>query len=119
MMAPGLPDIAVHYHIGNPTIVALTLSIYLLAFAVGPLILGPLSEIYGRAWVLHLSNLFFLAFTLGCVFAPNTGSLIAFRFLGASSVGTVIIGETDTCAFIHVSRPWWRCPSVDWRSMHR
>jgi MFS family permease len=85
MMAPGLPAIAAHYHIDNPTVVALTLSIYLLAFAVGPLVLGPLSEIYGRAWVLHFANLFFLAFTLGCAFAPNTSSLIAFRFLGTPS----------------------------------
>ena len=85
MMAPALPNIAAHYHIENPTVVALTLSIYLLAFAVGPLLLGPFSEIYGRAWVLNLSNLFFLAFTIACAFAPNTSSLIAFRFLGMSS----------------------------------
>ena len=37
---------------------------------------------YGRTWVLHISNLFSLAFSLGCAFAPNTGSFIAFRFLG-------------------------------------
>ncbi|KAF8577723.1 multidrug resistance protein 4 [Ramaria rubella] len=99
MMAPGLPDIALHYHIANPTVVALTLSIYLLAFAVGPLLLGPLSELYGRAWVLHFANLFFLAFTLGCAFAPNTAALIAFRFLaglggGAPvSIGGACIGD--------------------------
>jgi len=51
MMAPGLPDIALKYHITNPTILALTLSIFLLSFAIGPLFLAPLSEMYGRAWV--------------------------------------------------------------------
>ncbi|KAF8517948.1 MFS general substrate transporter [Hysterangium stoloniferum] len=99
MMAPALPNIAIHYNITDPTILALTLSVYLLAFAVGPLFLGPMSEVYGRAWILHLSNLFFLAFTIGCAFAPNTGSLIAFRFLaglggGAPvSIGGACIGD--------------------------
>lgn len=51
MMAPALPQIAEHYHITSPTIVAMTLSIFLLSFAIGPLFLGPLSEMYGRTWV--------------------------------------------------------------------
>ena len=51
MMAPGLPDLASKYGITSPTILALTLSIFLLSFAIGPLFLGPLSEMYGRTWV--------------------------------------------------------------------
>ena len=35
MMAPGLPEIATKYGITNPTVVALTLSIFLLAYALG------------------------------------------------------------------------------------
>jgi multidrug resistance protein len=81
MMAPGLPKFAIQYNITNPTIVAMTLSIFLLSFALGPLIFAPLSEIYGRTWVLHISNLFFLAMNLGCAFSPNVGALICFRFL--------------------------------------
>ena len=50
-MAPGLPDIAEHFHIQSETIVAMTLSIFLITFAIGPLFLAPLSEIYGRTWV--------------------------------------------------------------------
>lgn len=51
MMAPGLPDLALKYKITNPTILALTLSIFLLSFAIGPLFMSPLSEMYGRTWV--------------------------------------------------------------------
>lgn len=50
MMAPALPDIAEHLNITNPTLISLTLSIFLVTFAIGPLILAPLSEIYGRTW---------------------------------------------------------------------
>ncbi|TFK19878.1 MFS general substrate transporter [Coprinopsis marcescibilis] len=81
MMAPGLEQIRETYNIANPTIVALTLSIYLISFAFGPLILSPLSEMYGRTWILHISNLFTTAFNLGCAFAPDTGTLLALRFI--------------------------------------
>ena len=35
MMAPGLPEIATKYEITNATVLALTLSIFLLAYALG------------------------------------------------------------------------------------
>lgn len=85
MMAPGLPQIAEHYGITNETITALTLSIFLLTFAIGPLIFGPLSEMYGRTWVYHIANLLFLAFNLGCAFSDTVGILLGFRLLGEDS----------------------------------
>ncbi|KAG6916739.1 hypothetical protein DXG01_005559 [Tephrocybe rancida] len=85
MMAPGLEDVAIKYHIKSTAVKSLTLSIYLLSFALGPLVLAPISEMYGRAWVLNIGNLFSLAFTLGCAFAPNTGALIGFRLLAGFS----------------------------------
>ncbi|KAG2348787.1 MFS general substrate transporter [Suillus weaverae] len=81
IMAPGLLDVAIKFGITDPTVVALTLSIFLLSFAIGPLFAAPLSEVYGRVWVLHLGNLFFIAFNLGCALSPNTASFIVFRFL--------------------------------------
>ncbi|KZT20801.1 MFS general substrate transporter [Neolentinus lepideus HHB14362 ss-1] len=81
VMAPALPEIAVHYGITNATVVAMTLSIFLLSFALGPLFLAPLSEMYGRTWVLHIGNIVFLGLNLGCAFSPTGGALIAFRFL--------------------------------------
>ena len=81
MMAPGLPTIAAKLDITSETILAMTLSIFLLTFAIGPLVMAPLSEIYGRTWVMHISNLMFLAFNLGCAFAPTTSILIGMRLL--------------------------------------
>ncbi|KAG2042966.1 major facilitator superfamily domain-containing protein [Suillus americanus] len=81
IMAPGLPDVALKFGITNPTVIALTLSIFLLSFAIGPLFVAPLSEVYGRVWVLHLGNLFFLAFNLGCALSRDTVSFIVLRFL--------------------------------------
>ncbi|KIJ98787.1 hypothetical protein K443DRAFT_8895 [Laccaria amethystina LaAM-08-1] len=93
MMAPGLPEVAQNYGITNSSILALTLSIFLLSFAIGPLIFAPLSEMYGRTWVLHIANIFTMGFSLGCAFAPTTGALIGFRFLsGLSGSAPIAIG---------------------------
>ncbi|KAK0434636.1 major facilitator superfamily domain-containing protein [Armillaria borealis] len=81
MMAPGLPEIAAKYGVTDTVTTALILSVFLISFAIGPLFMAPMSEMYGRTWVLHIGNIFSLLFNLGCAFAPNTGTLIAFRFL--------------------------------------
>jgi hypothetical protein len=60
MSAPALPLIGRDLGVTNNTELALLISVFVLAYAVGPLFLGPLSEIYGRRIVLQLSNLFFL-----------------------------------------------------------
>ncbi|KAJ6470128.1 multidrug resistance protein 4 [Mycena vitilis] len=79
MMAPGLPGIAEKYHVESETIVSMTLSIFLLTFAIGasPLVFAPLSV---RLWILHIAIISSVPFNLGCAFAPNVGSLIGFRY---------------------------------------
>lgn len=81
MSAPALPQIGQDLGVSDTTVLSLLISIFVLAYAIGPLFLGPLSEIYGRRIVLQLSNLFFLAWNIGCGFATSSGQLIAFRFL--------------------------------------
>ncbi|TVY84239.1 putative efflux pump mfs2 [Lachnellula suecica] len=88
IMAPALPLIAKKLDM-NSAEAAMALSIYLLATAFGPLVIGPLSEIYGRKRVLHASNVWFLVWNIACGFATTKGLLIAARFLagfGASAV---------------------------------
>ncbi|KIM77118.1 hypothetical protein PILCRDRAFT_825659 [Piloderma croceum F 1598] len=92
MMAPGLPEIATHYRITSETITSMTLSIYLLSFALGPLILAPLSEMYGRALVLLFGNVTMVVCNIGCAFSPTVGSLIACRFLAGLGGSAASIG---------------------------
>ncbi|THU82005.1 hypothetical protein K435DRAFT_692423, partial [Dendrothele bispora CBS 962.96] len=91
MLAPGLSKIAEQYGITSTTITALALSIFLLSFAFGPLVLAALSEIYGRTWILHAGALFLIAFSFGCAYAPNTGALLAFQFLGTSPDAVILL----------------------------
>jgi MFS family permease len=88
IMAPALTTIAYELHMSSAESV-MALSIYLLATAFGPLVIGPLSEVYGRSKVLHASNVWFLIWNIVCGFARTKETLIAARFLagfGASSI---------------------------------
>uniref|UniRef100_A0A093V9F7 Putative transporter n=1 Tax=Talaromyces marneffei PM1 TaxID=1077442 RepID=A0A093V9F7_TALMA len=81
MVAPDLTAIAKDLNIANGVELEMTLSIFVLAYSIGPLFLGPLSEIYGRAIVLQLANLFFLVFNIACGVAQTKTQMIVFRFL--------------------------------------
>lgn len=88
MVAPALDALAADLHISSTILLQLTMSIFILAYAVGPLFLGPLSEVFGRTIVLQLANLFFLVFNIGCGFANTTTQMIVCRFfagLGGSA----------------------------------
>ncbi|KAF8823587.1 hypothetical protein HHX47_DHR10000313 [Lentinula edodes] len=99
MVAPATETIAAQFGITNDVLIAMTTSIFVLAYAIGPLILGPLSEIYGRSRVLQAANLFYLVWNLVCGFAQNTTQLLVFRFLaglGGSaplSIGGGVLGD--------------------------
>ncbi|KAF2170470.1 hypothetical protein M409DRAFT_19291 [Zasmidium cellare ATCC 36951] len=102
MVAPALQNISQDLGITNDVLTQMTLSIFVLAFAFGPLLLGPLSEVFGRVPVLQLANMFFLVWNLACGFAQNAGELIAFRFLagiGGSAplaIGAGVLGDCFT-----------------------
>ncbi|KAI8954310.1 major facilitator superfamily domain-containing protein [Xylaria longipes] len=81
LVAPALESIGDELHITQDFEKNLTLSIFILAYAIGPLVWGPLSELYGRVIVLQLVNLIYLFFNLGCGLARTKEQLIAFRFL--------------------------------------
>ncbi|KAF1364830.1 MFS general substrate transporter [Lizonia empirigonia] len=99
IFAPGIPFVNADFHNTSQLLGSFAVSVYVLGFAVGPLFLSPLSEIYGRCIILNISNVFFCAFTLGCALAPNLGGLIGMRFLagvGGSAcltIGTGVIAD--------------------------
>ncbi|EKG16668.1 Major facilitator superfamily [Macrophomina phaseolina MS6] len=69
-------------------------AVFVLGFAFGPLLLAPLSEIYGRNPIYHVCNVLFTVFSAGCALSKNMGMLIAFRFLsGLAGVAVVTCGS--------------------------
>lgn len=58
------------------------------AHAIGPIFFGPTSEFYSQVRSLQVSNLWYLAWNLGCGFATTKKQLFAFRFLAGIVAST-------------------------------
>lgn len=88
IMAPALEPISEDLSMSRAE-AAMAMSIYLLATAFGPIVIGPLSEIYGRSIILHSTNVWFLIWNLVCGFSKTKEALIASRFLGGFGASAV------------------------------
>jgi MFS family permease len=98
MYAPAAPLLMEDLHVTSSTVGTMTVSIYVLGFAVAPLVLSPLSEIYGRLIIYHIANGFFMLATLACALSTNVGMFLAFRFIAgtAASAPMTIVGGQST-----------------------
>ncbi|KAE8130882.1 major facilitator superfamily domain-containing protein [Aspergillus pseudotamarii] len=93
MFAPGVQFMNASFHNESDVLSSLVVSIYLLGYVFGPLVLSPLSEIYGRRPVLFTANSIFVIWQIGCAKAPNLAALIVFRLLaGIGGSGCLTIG---------------------------
>lgn len=94
MYLPSLPAIAAEFG-ASTSHVQLTLSTYLVAFAMGQIVYGPLSDRYGRRPVLIAGFALYVAASGACAMAPSVNGLIvarAFQALGAA--GPIILART-------------------------
>lgn len=83
ILSPAMKNVDQEFGITSPVILAMVISIHILAWAIGPLVIAPLSEDYrlGRKTVLNIACWLSLAFNLGCALSQNTTQLIIFRFV--------------------------------------
>ena len=81
IFAPGVPDAMRDFHSTDSALSSLLVSIYVVGLAIGPLLLSPLSELYGRAPVMHTANFVFLVATILCAVSVDLAMLIVFRLI--------------------------------------
>ncbi|KAE8375381.1 major facilitator superfamily domain-containing protein [Aspergillus bertholletiae] len=65
-------------------VATLGLSLFVLGFAVGPLLWAPISEVFGRQRPFFVSFLAMAAFSAGCAGAQNIWSLVILRFFAGA-----------------------------------
>lgn len=94
MMAPGVPQLMQDLGSSSSTESTFVVSIFVLGFAFGPLIIAPLSELYGRLVVYHVCDILFVLFSAGCALSTSVAMLMAFRFLsGLTGVAVITCGS--------------------------
>lgn len=82
----------------TPGRVGLALSVFMLSFALSPLVYGPLSDRFGRRPVALAACLIYVIGGAGCIFAQSLPGLLAWRFVqglggGARPLGLSIISD--------------------------
>lgn len=90
---PGFPELATDLGV-SASAVQLTLAAFLVGLASGQLVMGPLSDRYGRRRPLLASAAVCVAAGVVCALAPSLGVLVAARFVqGFAGAGGVVIGR--------------------------
>jgi DHA1 family bicyclomycin/chloramphenicol resistance-like MFS transporter len=93
MYLASLPDIG-RQLTASEAEVQLSLSFYLVGFAIGQVIYGPFSDRYGRRPILLLALAMFIAASAACAAAPTIEALNAARFVQAiGGAGTVVLAR--------------------------
>jgi hypothetical protein len=81
--AGGIDEVISSFNVSQE-VATLGVSVFVLGFAIGPLIWGPLSELYGRQVVFLVSYLGLAVFTAGATGSKNIWTLIILRFFAGS-----------------------------------
>lgn len=82
VVAPLLPMLGRTYHV-DPSETQYVISVYLLGLFVAQLVLGSLSDRFGRRRILIPSLVLYAVMSVVCAYAPNFQVLVAARFLQA------------------------------------
>ena len=93
MYLPSFPDIG-RLLGAPPATVQLTLSLYMVSYALGQVIYGPLSDRYGRVPVLRAALALYCVASLACALAPDIEMLLTARIVQAlGSSGAVVLAR--------------------------
>jgi DHA1 family bicyclomycin/chloramphenicol resistance-like MFS transporter len=91
MYLPAMPQIAHEFAVSAGS-VQMTLNLYILGFAIGQLIYGPLADSYGRKPVIVLGTLIFACAAAACALSQTIDQLIFMRFLhGLSAAAASVV----------------------------
>lgn len=90
---PSFPAIESDYQISR-ALLSQSLGLYLAAFALSTLVVGPLTDKFGRRKIIIFSLVFYLAASLGCAMSPNYHAFLLFRVLqGSAAAGGLVAGR--------------------------
>lgn len=97
-VVPNLPSIASELDIPQGALTLFPLSAYFLGYSVGLLVIGSLSETFGRLGTLQAANLIFIVFNTACGFSQTKTQIIVARTLsGFGGAGPLCVsGKTPT-----------------------
>lgn len=89
LISPAAPLIAIDFGVSR-TAALLSITVYVVGLATGPMIAAPISENYGRNVVYKCTGLIFMLFLIGAGFTDSFGGLLVCRLLAGMAGGPVL-----------------------------
>lgn len=101
MLAPSVPQVleTLRSTGGSDSLGSFCVTIYILGFCVGPVVLGPLSDVYGRVLILRACMIMFTLASIACALSQTLEMLIGFRLLAGifgsapMTVGAAVVAD--------------------------
>jgi MFS transporter, DHA1 family, multidrug resistance protein len=93
ILLPSLPQMAASLHVTTAEVTA-AITVFLAVFAVGQLVVGPISDRYGRRWPVLIGFAVFLAGSIWCGVATDLPGLLIGRVIqGAGACATSVLSR--------------------------
>lgn len=89
----------------TPSVIQLTLSLYMLMLGVGQVIFGPLSDRIGRRPILLAGATLFVLASLGAAAASTAAAFVCFRLLQAIGASAALVATFATVRDVYADRP--------------
>lgn len=100
-VVPAMPDILNT----TPSMIQLTLSLYMVMLGVGQVIFGPLSDRIGRRPILLAGATTFVIASLGAAGSSTALAFVAFRLLQAVGASAMLVATFATVRDVYANRP--------------
>lgn len=89
----------------TPTVIQLTLSLYMVMLGLGQVIFGPLSDRLGRRSVLLAGGIIFAASSSGAAFSSSATEFIGFRMGQAIGASAMLVAMFATVRDVYANKP--------------
>lgn len=89
----------------TPSVIQLTLSLYMVVLGLGQMVFGPLSDRIGRRPVLIGGTLLFAASSIGLAVTSSAGLFVALRVLQAAGASAALVATFATVRDVYAERP--------------
>ena len=101
MFLPSLPAMTEYFQT-DYRLMQLSVALFLGVNGALQLVVGPLSDRFGRRPVLIGGFALFLLATLGCIYAPTVELFLTFRMLQAAVVVAMVLSRAIILSLIHI-----------------
>jgi MFS family permease len=100
VFAPGILQVMDEFNSSNDALASFIVSVYVIGYAFGPLLIAPMSEIYGRSPLYFVCTTLFAIFSVACALAPTVSALIIFRLFAGLAGSCPLTAAAGTIADI-------------------